>query len=138
MTVPRAASYPRGMLRPTLIACPECACHVRSNDETCPHCGAAFDAAIVPAKEGVTIKRAAVAVTLGLAVSVAQLSACDDGPGTGGAGGATTSSGTKSSSASMMGSGSSAIAAYGVAQTSTGSMSGTSSSGTAGSTGTGN
>ncbi|MFO0616219.1 MAG: hypothetical protein U0414_26735 [Polyangiaceae bacterium] len=28
------------MLRPTLIACPDCACHVRAGEGTCPHCAA--------------------------------------------------------------------------------------------------
>lgn len=72
---------------------------------------------MTPSKDSRTLKRAAIAVSLGLAVSVAQLTACDDTSNAGGAGGATSSS--------LMGSDSSAIATYGVGST-------------VGSTGTGN
>lgn len=97
------------MLRPSLIACAECACHVRSTEETCPHCGAALVGAAQRGTDVRKVKRAAVAVSLGLAVSVAQLAACDDVSGTGGAGG---------SKASSTGSGTSSISAYGTGATS--------------------
>lgn len=125
------------MLRPSLVACSECACHVRATEPECPHCGA--ELAALATTDVRKVKRAAVAISLGLAVSVAHLAACDDTSGTGGAGGATNSStassGSKSSSGSMSGSttgsDTSSIAAYGVAGTSTGV-------GTASSSGSGN
>lgn len=118
------------MLRPSLVACPDCACHVRATEEACPHCDAPLAGAVKAVSDPKKVRRAAVAVSLGLAVGVAQLAACDDTTGSGGAGGATSSSGSKmgsssssgstATSGSTTGSDSSSIAAYGVAGTSTG------------------
>jgi len=103
---------------------------VRPTEPACPHCGAPL--ANAGATDVRKIRRAAVAVSLGLAVSVAQLAACDDASGTGGAGGATTASGSSSiaaygtgstqpavgsNSSSSVGSGSSSISAYGTSAT---------------------
>ncbi len=104
------------MLRPSLIACSACACHVRVDEEACPHCDAPLWTK--SSTDVRSIKRAAVAVSLGLAVSAAALAACDDTSGTGGAGGATTNASTSSASSTKTSSSdSSAVAAYGAAST---------------------
>src|SRR5690242_15993532 len=81
------------MLRPTLIACPACACHMRADETACPHCGhESAGSHAAESKAVITPKRAAIAIAMGLAISASQ--ACSrevivasGSGGTGGTGG---------------------------------------------------
>ena len=61
------------MLRPSLIACPACACHMRADETACPHCGhESAGSLLAESKAVITPKRAAIAVAMGLAISASQ------------------------------------------------------------------
>ncbi len=60
-------------MAPKLVACPACACYVRREEESCPHCGAAL------ARWNGRVPATAAALLLGLsAVGTVAVSGCSD------------------------------------------------------------
>jgi hypothetical protein len=80
----------------TLVACPSCSCHARSEAASCPHCGAALR------REDGTTPRTAGAILLGLIVATTGCSGSVEvgssdgstGAGAGGESATSTTSGT--------------------------------------------